>query len=343
MSDEAPAENLGQGVDKAVLALCELLALILATPFGEALYNKTAITIRMWIFFFLALGFAIMGPLWAPLRKKFPRQALIESIGAVASNAWVWLLLLLVAFIYLLPPDIFSHIRNLPHPVTTAGITAVTVAVPVALGPSIYKHTLGRPPGVKAPNAAVTASPAIAFPMSDDERQFRFDLRAFVLSDLQRQADAFGQLAALATPNLYENEPQRAAASELFQAALRPEYYSAWGMLSADVNEPIEKIDLTKASKDLRAYFLSYSNATKYFQDYLILSGTDPHKMPPNFAGPNDPLNDLVAADNKAIDSYSHLVTSPVAKTLDITPSGWFWASRTFQSFLAATDASKKR
>jgi len=183
-------------------------------------------------------------------------------------------------------------------------------------------------------------------PISEDEKQFRFDLRAFVLSDLQDQADAFGQLTALsmpdANPDKYQNENQRAAASELFQAILRPQYFNVWGELSDDVNKPIDEIDLKKTSLDLRAYFAAYSNTTEYFKDFLILSGINPHKFPPNYSGLGDPLAALVTADDKAIDSYGNLVTSPVAKSVGITPSGWFWASHTFQSFLTTSEPSDK-
>lgn len=85
---------------RAVFALCELLALMFGLPPGEALLRGDDIDLRMAVFIFLGLFFAVLGPVWPTMRKKFPNQALLASIGRVSSDFRWWTVVLLAFFLY---------------------------------------------------------------------------------------------------------------------------------------------------------------------------------------------------------------------------------------------------
>jgi hypothetical protein len=263
--------------------------------------------------FFIGIPIAIVGFTFSRWKKYLPKGV----AGWIGREGWKWWVPLAatISFVYLLGPDIYQRAIS---PIKSASIT-----------PSVAPQPVIPPP-----------------PMSDDEKQFRFDLRAFVLSDLQGQVDALGQLSGFSNfaqqDYSSKNYSSELAAGELFDAAERGDYWVQWQILVDDVNKPVDLIDLEKTSKDLHVYFLAYGKITEDFKDFLILSGINPHKFPPNDSGLGDPLAALVTADDKAIDSYGNLVTSPVAKSVGITIGGWFWASHTFQSFLTTSEPSDK-
>jgi len=94
---------------RAVLGLCEFLALMFGLPPGEALYHRETIDFRMACFIVVGGFFAALGPAWPAMRKKFPQQVLILSLGRAASDARVWIAVLLLIFAYVTVPEMYRR------------------------------------------------------------------------------------------------------------------------------------------------------------------------------------------------------------------------------------------
>ena len=98
MDNEAqtPATDFWSAADKAILGLCETLALLFGLPFGEDLYNDRPIA--GWHIFYSAVGlmFAIAGPMLVYLRTRpwFSKKA-SETLSRIATDPLVWLAILL--------------------------------------------------------------------------------------------------------------------------------------------------------------------------------------------------------------------------------------------------------
>jgi hypothetical protein len=87
--------------DKAVFSVCELLALLFGLPFGDHLYHSQPITGWHYIYLGIAVLFAVGGPMWPWIRTRAwvsPRVS--ASVSRAASDARVWLIILLLLFIY---------------------------------------------------------------------------------------------------------------------------------------------------------------------------------------------------------------------------------------------------
>jgi hypothetical protein len=86
--------------ERAVLGFCEVVALMFGLPPGEALYRGDPIDLRMVGFMVLGATFASLGPAWPIMRRKFPEQRLILSLGRIASDFRYWLAVLFAIFFY---------------------------------------------------------------------------------------------------------------------------------------------------------------------------------------------------------------------------------------------------
>jgi hypothetical protein len=105
-----PPPNFWTFADKAMLGLCELLALLFGLPFGEDLYNDKPVT--RWHLFYLAIGvlFAVAGPMWPWIRTRtwLPAGA-IASLSKAPLDARLWIAALLLLFIYATGPELYKR------------------------------------------------------------------------------------------------------------------------------------------------------------------------------------------------------------------------------------------
>ncbi len=135
---------------------------------------------------------------------------------------------------------------------------------------------------VRADNSA----PKSVAPLSDDEKQFRIELRSFVKSTLQTHYDAFFGLANVASggqvggPTVPAEVKQRAdAAYTLLQDSLRGEFQRSWTELNDSTNTTIDAMNATNTIELFKAYVNNYNKAVTHFKDYLIIVGSAEDKM----------------------------------------------------------------
>jgi hypothetical protein len=101
--------------DKAMLGLCETLALLFGLPFGEDLYNDKPVTGLHGFYLAIGLLFAVAGPMWPWIRTRpWVSQTLVASLSRVPSNPYVWFTILMVLFLYGAGPDIYRRATQLP-------------------------------------------------------------------------------------------------------------------------------------------------------------------------------------------------------------------------------------
>jgi len=113
--------------DHAVLGLCEILALMFGLPPGEALFRGEPLSLRLVGFIVAGAFFAVLGPGWPAVRKKFPQQTLVLSVGRIASDARYWLAIILVGFLYAASPEMY---RRAVAPVVDVATTTTPIAIP---------------------------------------------------------------------------------------------------------------------------------------------------------------------------------------------------------------------
>jgi hypothetical protein len=106
---DKPSTNDHAVNDHAVLGLCEILALMFGLPPGEALFRGEPLSLRLVGFIVAGAFFAALGPGWPAVRKKFPQQTLVLSIGRIASDARYWLAIILVGFLYAASPEMYRR------------------------------------------------------------------------------------------------------------------------------------------------------------------------------------------------------------------------------------------
>ena len=99
--------------DKAMLGLCELLALLFGLPFGDDLYHdKPIASIGVWHWFYLGIAalFAVTGPMWPWLRTRTWLPAgVTASLSKAPLDARVWIAALLLLFLYGTAPEIYQR------------------------------------------------------------------------------------------------------------------------------------------------------------------------------------------------------------------------------------------
>jgi hypothetical protein len=118
-------------IDKAVLSLFEVLALLFALPFGDALFHDKPVTNLYVLYLVIGCLFAIGGPMF-PLTRTVTwiPKGVAPSISAAARDARVWIVVLLLFFLYGVAPDIYERATK-PNSVPT-GFTQVQVNEKIA-------------------------------------------------------------------------------------------------------------------------------------------------------------------------------------------------------------------
>jgi hypothetical protein len=117
--------------DYAGIGLFELLGLIFGLPPGDALYHGKPIDFRMLCFIAAGCFCAGLGTAWPAVRRKFPQQALVLSIGRIASDARAWLAIILIGFLYAASPEMYRRAiapSALPPTVTSEPPSADNIA-----------------------------------------------------------------------------------------------------------------------------------------------------------------------------------------------------------------------
>jgi hypothetical protein len=131
------------GIDGAVLALSELLALLFGLPFGDDLYHDRPIPGLHWLYLGIAIFCAIGGPMWPTIRKRWASPDISTSIAKAARDARIWIALLFVFFLYGVAPEIYKRATApIPPPVVT-GFTQQQVDKKVA---EAVQNALHPPP-----------------------------------------------------------------------------------------------------------------------------------------------------------------------------------------------------
>ena len=105
-----PSTNVQALGDKAVLGMCELLGLLFALPFGDALYHGNSISGWHWFYLSIGLLFAGAGPMfpWIRARAWIPETA-SASLSRAALDARFWIATLLLIFVYMAAPEIYRR------------------------------------------------------------------------------------------------------------------------------------------------------------------------------------------------------------------------------------------
>jgi hypothetical protein len=123
-----------------------------------------------------------------------------------------------------------------------------------------------------------SSAPKPVAPLSDDEKQFRNDLRKFIRSTLQTHYDAFFGLANTASggqvggPTVSaELKPRADAAYTLLQDGLRGDFERSWRELNDATNTAIDSMDPTSIVELYQEYTTNYRKAVTNFKDYLII------------------------------------------------------------------------
>ena len=116
--------------------------------------------------------------------------------------------------------------------------------------------------------------------LSQDDVQFRNDLRKFIRVTLLEQYDSFYGLANTMSggqdggPIVPESKKSSAdAAYRLLRGATTTEYTRAWTKLYEATNTTLDTMDTINLIKLLQAYFDSYGAFANGFHDFLIIAG----------------------------------------------------------------------
>jgi hypothetical protein len=92
-STEPPKNKLStlwEAVDKAVLGLCELLALMFGLPFGDDLYQAKAVTGQHGFYLLVGIILAAAGPIFPLIREYLPND-FSASVANAARDARLWI------------------------------------------------------------------------------------------------------------------------------------------------------------------------------------------------------------------------------------------------------------
>ena len=132
-TEESPTPNFLTFADKAMLGLCETLALLFGLPFGEDLYNDKPVT--GWHLFYLAIGlvFAVVGPMWPWIRTRtWLPTSVAASLSKAPLDARLWIAVLLLLFLYGTAPEIYQRATAPVAPRVGTGFTQQQVDAKVA-------------------------------------------------------------------------------------------------------------------------------------------------------------------------------------------------------------------
>ncbi len=97
-------------VDKAVLSLFEMLALLFGLPLGDALYHEKPVTNLHLVYLAIGALFAIGGPMFPLIRAiNWLPKGIAQSVSSAARDARVWIAVLLLFFSYGIAPEIYQR------------------------------------------------------------------------------------------------------------------------------------------------------------------------------------------------------------------------------------------
>ena len=96
-----------------VFGFCELMAAMLGSPAGDALYRGDPFSVRMGVFMALALLSAVVGPMWPRLKGNLPRRFSATFVHTASDFRW-WLIVLFFGFI--VPPLTGLFLSSRPRP-----------------------------------------------------------------------------------------------------------------------------------------------------------------------------------------------------------------------------------
>ncbi len=139
----------------------------------------------------------------------------------------------------------------------------------------VWQYYKGFETAHKAKLETVSTIPTPSYPsLTEEDKQFRFGLRTFILSDLQEQANNFGQLAGrLANTDsntvFVKDKETTIAAGALLEKVLRATYYDPWDSLSKQANTTIETMDVKAVIEKVKLYFKAYTDAQNDLWNFL--------------------------------------------------------------------------
>jgi hypothetical protein len=106
------ADHKGSGHDVAVFGFCELLGLVFGLPPGEDLYHGAPVTVRLIVFLAIGLFFAVLGPSWPFLRRKYAGvqvMTLSATFARTALDFRYWFVGLIVLYAFTYGPDVYRR------------------------------------------------------------------------------------------------------------------------------------------------------------------------------------------------------------------------------------------
>jgi hypothetical protein len=134
--EPSPERKFWSYIDKAVLSLFELLALMFGLPFGDDLFHERPVTNLHMVYLGIGVLFAIGGPMFPLVRTiNWIPKWVTTSVSAAARDARIWIVVLLIFFLYGVAPDIY---RRATTPV------ALTGAPLIAKNATMFPPNLGR-------------------------------------------------------------------------------------------------------------------------------------------------------------------------------------------------------
>jgi hypothetical protein len=243
---------------------------------------------------------AIALVLWK--RRDWLPERFAQTAIAVATNAYAWVAVSLVTLVVL----------SLPHLIGVVRISAPTANA-----------------NDRAANqqAIPSTSPPPVAPLSEDEKQFRHDLRIFVAFDLEAQKDDISAVINPLVNTADRNDQNQNAVYELFTPYYAHFLDVSWKNLEGWVNGvPIDAMDMSKISGYLRDYLGDYSLMQRQLHDFIVLyqKAPDPSR-----------ISKWLYDDQKAADAFRGLKSSPSAQRMGFTQMVYPLAQDVFAKYAA--------
>jgi hypothetical protein len=213
---------------------------------------------------------------------------------------------------------------------------ALMLAFAYAVGPDLYRRSTAMtsasvPDSHTTVIVSTTAAPTMP-PLSDEEKQFRHDLRAFVKATLAEQNAALWQLAYQTSSNntndLKGHQRDVLEALELmFHRVLDLLMANTFQDLTKDVDNDIDAIDERKVVHDLKAYMQVFLDCEGSYLDFITISGINPTK--------GELQTRWLDADARADQVFAELKASPIAKAVGLSEVNGFAVSPIEKRFRA--------
>lgn len=294
------------------------------------------------------------GPFWMTDAPAIPRGVRAKIRWVIDHHPWIWLLvaveqivtgdilrgaICLFAFVVnLFVYEMWERLSQLARRVTGRWMAFAFIIIGtlcLAVGIVILAKF---PSSANFSIANLVETPSKLSPhiiLSDEEKQFRFNLRTFVLSNLQEQANAFTQFSGRLThPDsntvFVKDRDSTVAAGILLDSLLRAKYSEAWDHLRKQTDLTIVEMDHNAVMDKVIAYFKSYNEAQIYLNSFIILVGIDPTQL--------GLLSHWIDVDARATQAFNNLVTSPLSG--EFAHSGFIPASRRFAVYLTAPNGT---